>query len=62
MKRVYIDHIRQLGYCSSGTRQFFKRHGLDWSAFLKTGIDPQKLIDTGDHMAIKLAELAIDGR
>ena len=43
-------------YCNTGARDFFKRHGLDWSDFIKNGIDDQVLIETGDAMAIRLVE------
>ncbi|HCE8316306.1 TPA: hypothetical protein NHS03_006471, partial [Pseudomonas aeruginosa] len=47
-------------------REFFKRHGLDWMAFLQDGIDADLLIATGDALALKLVEHArrevADGR
>lgn len=58
MNRVYLCHLRDIGYCVDGTRLFFFTHNLDWQDFKKNGIDAQKLIATNDIMAIKLAEIA----
>jgi hypothetical protein len=58
---VTIEHLRP-GYCGPGTKAFFEKHGLDWRNFVKNGIDAQKLVDTGDVLAIKLAERAGYGR
>ncbi|MBO8388090.1 hypothetical protein ID020_00005, partial [Pseudomonas aeruginosa] len=46
------------GYCHGRAREFFKRHGLDWMAFLQDGIDADLLIATGDALALKLVEHA----
>lgn len=60
---VTMLHIRKARMCSGGTRAFFLRHGLDWSAFLKHGIDADKLAATGDAMALQVVEVArADGR
>lgn len=59
MKIVYLRHLRiSPRYCIDGTKSFFDRHNLDWRDFCRNGIDAQKLIDTNDIMAIKLAERA----
>jgi len=44
--------------CSSGARSFFKRHGLDWSDFLKNGIDAEILLKINDVMANQVIEQA----
>lgn len=59
---VQLKHIRQLGYCRRGAVKFFARHGWDWSDFLRNGIDAEKLIATGDAMAMKAVEVAKNGR
>lgn len=53
-----MRHLRALDYCARGSRAFFKRHGFDWSDFLRNGIEPDKFYKTGDSMAIKAARLA----
>lgn len=58
MNKVYLCHLRDIKYCVDGTRLFFIRHNLDWEEFKRNGIDAQKLIETNDIMAIKLAEIA----
>lgn len=50
---VLHRHIRELGYCNRGARAFFARHGLDWAAFLRVGIQAEQLQRTGDAMALK---------
>lgn len=52
---VTMRHMREVGYCARGVREFFARHGLDWSAFLRDGIAAQRLEDTGDAMAARVA-------
>lgn len=54
--------MRRLGYCSSGVRTFFQRNGLDYSAFLRDGIDADKLAETGDAMALAAVEESKNGR
>ena len=61
MNRVTMRHARQCGFCSRGARAFFARHGLDWTAFLKHGIEADKLLATGDSMARKAVEAANRG-
>ncbi|MDF5881684.1 hypothetical protein P4133_24475 [Pseudomonas aeruginosa] len=46
------------GYCHRQAREFFKRHGLDWMAFLRDGIEADVLVATGDALALKLVEHA----
>ncbi|MFV0533012.1 MAG: hypothetical protein ACK5MR_05085 [Cumulibacter sp.] len=60
MSRVIVTmrDIRAAKMCSSGAREFFKRQGLDWQEFLKSGIDSEALQKTGDAMAIKVVEVA----
>lgn len=61
---VTHTHLRTIpsrsgaGYCSRGGRAWFARHGLDWTDFVRHGIDEQKLLDTGDGMAIGLVQWA----
>lgn len=57
-----MQHVRQARMCSRGARQFFERHGLDWSRFLREGIDAEAVRATGDAMALKVVEVAERGR
>lgn len=57
---VTLADIRSSGlfYCAAGTRQFFRRHGLDFAAFLRHGIPAGALLATGDAMAERAVEAA----
>lgn len=55
---VTMKHVRQLKLCSSGAREFFARHGLDWAAFVREGLPASVLEATGDAFAINTARLA----
>lgn len=56
--RVYRRHLNALKYCARGSREFFQKHNLDWSDFLRNGIEREKFIDTGDSMALKAVQVA----
>lgn len=49
--------VRAAKMCSRGTRAWFDRQGLDYSDFLKNGIDAEKFIATGDPMALQVVEI-----
>lgn len=57
---VTLPDIRSSGlfYCAVGTRQFFRRHGLDFADFLRNGIPAGVLMTTGDAMAERAVEAA----
>lgn len=55
---VTIEHMRAAGYCSSGAREFARRHGLDWLGFVRDGIPVEQLLATGDAMAEQVARIA----
>jgi len=46
------------GYCCGGGRRWCKRHGLDWTDFVKHGIAEETLLATGDGMANALVRWA----
>lgn len=56
--KVTMKHIRQARQCSRGARTWFERHNLSWEQFLREGIEATKFEETGDPMAIKVAEIA----
>jgi hypothetical protein len=51
-------HSKRAGFCRSGARQWFAAHDLDWTAFVKQGIDAEKLEVTGDALALTLVAWA----
>lgn len=53
-----MRHLREIGLCSAGARDWFSRHGFDWPAFLELGIDAEQLEATGDHYALTVCEHA----
>lgn len=62
---VTIEHLYtvpnfngRIGFCGRGSRAWFRRHGLDWSAFVRGGIPASKLIATGDALALRVVEHA----
>jgi hypothetical protein len=56
--RLYLKHMRMMGYCRRGTQLWAQRHGSDWSRFLREGIPEEELLKTGDAMAQKAIEVA----
>ena len=57
--RVTIQDIRAARYCMPGVRPWFRRHGLDWQAFLDAGLPAETLRATGDALVepvIRMAE------
>ncbi|ARU90604.1 hypothetical protein [Pseudomonas sp. M30-35] len=62
---VTIQHLHTVptwttrtGYCARQSRAFFAEHGLDWLDFVRTGIDADVLIATGNALALHLVEHA----
>lgn len=62
MTRVYRKHLfhstPEQQYCSRGAREFFAKHGLNWVRFLKEGVESERLIQTGDAMAMRAVQHA----
>ena len=50
MTRVILQDLRTARYCLAGVRPWFKRHGLNWQAFLDHGIAADDLRATGDAL------------
>lgn len=50
--RVYINDLRDLGYCNKGIRKWLQRRDLSWSDLLRNGISFDTLRKSGDSMAI----------
>jgi hypothetical protein len=52
-------HIQAAHIClRPGAQSFFKRHGFDFRDFMRNGIDAEKLIATGDAMALAVVDIA----
>lgn len=52
--RITIKHVSNVLYCHKGTRAFFAKYDLDYSEFLKNGIDEEELAALNDSMADKV--------
>ena len=50
LTHVTIQDIRAARYCLPGVRPWFRRHGLDWQAFLDAGLPAETLLATGDAL------------
>lgn len=55
---VHMRHVRAAKICSRGSREFFTKHGLDWSDFLDNGIPASTLERIGDPIALRAADAA----
>ncbi len=55
---VTVQHAIACGYCVNGIRTFFKKHGLDFKAFVNEGIDEERLTELNDSMADKVVGVA----
>ncbi|MCG6560758.1 hypothetical protein MB818_21345 [Ruegeria sp. 1NDH52C] len=53
MTRVIVRDLRAARLCLQGARGWFARHGLDWQAFLREGVDAEVLAATGDALAMR---------
>lgn len=62
---ITTSHLRTVpglrsspGFCVDKSRAWFARHGLDWRAFVRDGVDEQVLTATGCALALRLVEHA----
>lgn len=46
------------GFCRGQSREWFRRHGLDWTDFVRNGIPASTLEATGDGLALALVKWA----
>jgi hypothetical protein len=47
---VTVADIRGIAYCSRGSRRFFAQAGLNWTEFLKHGVESTILEKIDDEM------------
>lgn len=48
----------RVGACRRTAREWAARHGVDWTEFVLHGIDADRLVATGDPLALRLVEHA----
>jgi hypothetical protein len=58
MIKVRMVHVRAAKMCSPGARAFFKKHGLNWTQFLKEGIAIEELELIDDAMSLQVCKVA----
>ena len=51
---VSVQDLRASRLCFQGARPWFRRHGLDWQAFLADGLRAEVLAATGDALAFRV--------
>lgn len=51
-----VPYGGKMGYCMAGCRAWAARHGIDWSAFVREGLPAERLVETGDAMALAVVE------
>jgi hypothetical protein len=55
---VTMKDVRAIEGCSRGARDFCRRYGIDWTAFLDHGVDARVLEATGQADARQLTAYA----
>jgi len=55
---ITVHDMRALKYCANGSREFARRHGLDWSTFVTAGIPVSELDHIDDAMLARVIEQA----
>lgn len=63
--KITMQHLRSVkgftakpGFCAHGVRAWFARHNMDYTDFLKNGVDEEVLLATNDPMALAVVEQA----
>lgn len=63
--KVTVAHVRTVpgfgarpGFCLRGARAWCRRHGIDWHAFLREGVEADVLRATDDAFALALVDWA----
>lgn len=51
-----VPFAGKTGYCMSGCRVWAARHGIDWAAFVRDGVPAERLLETGDALALAAVE------
>ena len=58
--RITMDDCVKAGHCPSGVRRWFGEQGLDFRAFMKTGIPAGDMLGTGDARGINVVRRTIE--
>lgn len=60
--RCFPRHMRTVGICMRGGREWAPKHGFDWATFVRDGYPASAFLATGDFYAVKVAEVALAER
>jgi len=60
--KITVTDARGAGYCCRGMRVFADRYNLDFSLFVREGIEEKELAATGDAMATNIIKIAREQR
>ena len=55
---IWIADAKEVHFCSRGIRAFFTKYGLDYTDFIKNGIDAEQLLERtfNDSMVVQIVE------
>jgi hypothetical protein len=56
--RIYVRHMRSLGYCARAGKDWFAQNDHDWKDFLKNGLPIETAERIGDHPGLTVAAAA----
>ena len=59
--KIYMSDLRKAKMCAKGARSFAGRNGIDWTDFLKNGIDISKIENIDDAMVQQVVKVVKNG-
>lgn len=59
---ISMDDCIKAGHCAKGVRRWFNAQGLDFRAFMASGIPAVMMVDTGDGQGISVVLRTIERR
>ena len=59
--KIYMSDLRKAKMCANGARSFAGRNGIDWTDFLKNGIDISKIENIDDAMVQQVVKAVKNG-
>ena len=55
---ITMRDVRRAKMCARGAREFCRTYDIDWSAFLKNGVDDHVILNTNDAAGRRVVEVA----
>lgn len=56
---VRMEHMRALKYCARGVRELAESCGIDYAAFLRDGIEAERLLEATNNDAMVQAVVEV---